>query len=521
MKKILLLLLTAGITFLFAAEDHGVRAKVDLVSGVTQYAQFIGIQQDSVLLGGNIKGQFTIIKIAKNRFKSIVDEQGNDLLNPKAQQVADTTATQADSSQEALPEQSTEASTEQSEEQRQPTFLDSVAGKHIFVALEKRSIDSALDAQLSPILLQLIKESGTPLVVANRTQFGYCRSSACIKDSLALYGAASVYQGSISAGASQDSLTLYMTHLDLTDSTTKPLTATANLSVFNGLGDAITDNKLSNFIKQLKGEPLPTKKRNVSYVKLESEPEGATITIPGKDDICKTPCTFALQDTEKVDIYAYWKVNSQIWGAKKTIKPIPYDTTKLSVKLKKVKPELRVFTIPEGAYIYAGSSPISPTSHAIGKSPNKFDLNDIGSSFIQIRKEGFKDTLVSFYASPTDPTSVNVTLQPITTPVEMEIQNAWVKEQKKNFIGKVLMGSSIAPLLAGALLSYLANQDYDDARHIKDQLNIPSTLNGSHYQAQVNKNHDLVKKGDRKLTVGGSLIGTGILMFGVGFLLTF
>lgn len=520
MKKIFLFIVIACVACLQAADNTGIRAKVDLVSGVTQYAQFIGVQQDTVLLGGNIKGQFTVIKIAKNRFKSIVDEQGHDLLNPADSSQATNSSVPTDSAVAVADVETDSIQTEVSE-QKEPTFLDSVAGKHIFIALEKRAIDSILESQISPILIQLLKDSGIPLTITDRTKFGYCRESACIKDSLALYGAASVFQGSITAGASQDSLTLYMTYQDLTDSSAKPLFAQTSLSVFKGLSDAIENNKLYNFVKTLKGETVVSNEKKPSYIKLESEPEGATITIPGKDDICKTPCTFAVEDTDKVDIYAYWKVNNQIWGAKKIIKPIPQDTAKFSLKLKKVKPELRVYTLPEGAYIFAGSAPLTPTTKPIGISPNKFDLSDPGSSFIQIRKEGFKDTLVSFYANPTEATNINVTLQPITTPIEMELQKEWVKEQKKDFVGKVLMGSSIAPLLAGALLVYLANQDYDDAKQIRDRLSTPATFNGTHFQAQVNKNRDLVKKGDRKMTIGGSLIGTGIIMLGVGFLISF
>jgi len=534
MKKMIFLvsLILTGIAF--SQNGTGVRAKVELVSGVVQYAQFLGIHQDTVSLGGNIQGKFTIIKLTKNRFKSIVDENGVDLLNPPAAQTEvtvvkeDSTQTTVNSDIQANADSSSTidstASSEEvqaSEQEQKPTFLDSVQGKHVFVALERRSIDSALAAQVTPILMQLLKESGTPLTFAERTDFGYCREASCIKDSLTRYGAASLYQGTIAAAAHQDSLILQVTHSNLSDSSAKTNSARITLSVFKGLSSAISNNKLGNFVKLLKGESIPRKTRPVSYIKMESDPEGATITVPGKDEICRTPCTFATLDTSKTDIYAYWNVNDQIWAIKKTIHPIPEDTTKISVKLKKAKPELRVFTVPEGAYIYAGSTPLTPRTSHIGKSPNKFPINEPGTSYIQIRKEGYRDTLVSFFASPTEVTNVNVTLTPISNPVELELQKQWVKERKKSFVGKVLMGSSVAPILAGALLTYLGTQDYNDAQAIKDQLKIPASLNGEHYQAKVKENHDLVKKGDRKIIAGGSLVGTGLLMFGIGILLTF
>lgn len=505
-------------------ENLGVRAKVELVSGVTQYAQFLGIHQDTVSLGGKIKGKFTVIKITKDRFKSIVDEQGVDLLNP-----APTPSTEAVTEPteenptvtEPTDSASIDSATAEVTPEFVPTFLDSVQNKHIFIALEKRSIDSALEAQVTPVLMQLLKESGVPLTFAKRTDFGYCRSSNCFRDSLAKHGAADFYDGSIIAAPNQDSLVLQMTYTNLQDPSTNPHSAQITLSVFKGLSSVIENNKLSNFIKQLHGKAIPQKSKFISYIKMESNPEGAIITIPEQGDICKTPCTFTTQDTGKIDLYAYWNVNNQIWGTKKTIRPIAEDTAKFSVKLKKSNPELRVFTIPEDAYIFAGSAPLTPSTSPIGKSPDRFSINEPGTSYIQIRKEGYRDTLVTFFASPTEITNVSVNLEPITSPSELETQSLWIKERKKNFIGKVLMGSSIAPILAGALLTYLAIQDYDDAKQIKNELSIPSSFSGEHYQARVHKNHDLVNKGKRKMIGGTTLIGTGVLMLGIGIVLTF
>lgn len=537
MKKLLLTFIILCVAVLHAA-DKGIRAKVELVSGAVQYAQFLGMQQDTVSLGGNIQGQFTVVKITRDRFKSIVDEHGNDLLNPATPPAVDSAKVAVQDSSQADP--SADSAVAATQEVSTPTFLDSVEGKHIFVTLERRTIDSVLEAQITPLLARLLQESGTPVTIAPRTSFGYCRESSCTRDSLAKYGAASVFQGSISASASQDSLILQMTHTELVCDTTNPeepknvsdkiVSARISLSVFNSFSDALAENKLSNLAKQLQGDSIqpPTAtpkadpiKDGPSYVKMETDPDGATITLPGKDDICKTPCTFAIDDTSKVDVYAYWNVGSQLWGVKKTFKPIPHDTTKISARLKKVKPEFRIFTIPEGAYIYAGSAPLSPSTEPIGKSPSKYDIYEPGTSFIQIRKEGFRDTLVSFYASPTEVTDVSVTLHPITNPAELVQQDEWVKARKKDFIGKVLMGSSIAPIIAGAIVTFLATRDYDDAKTIKDQLEKPAASGGAHYQAKVQENHDLVEKGDRKMIVGGSLLGAGALMLGVGFLLTF
>ena len=82
------------------------------------------------------------------------------------------------------------------------------------------------------------------------------------------------------------------------------------------------------------------------------------------------------------------------------------------------------------------------------------------------------------------------------------------------------MGTSIAPILLGALFTYLAYTDYDDADNIKQELDRPAA-GGENFKAKAKENKDLVESGDRKMIIGGSLLGGGILLLGIGFVLTF
>ena len=83
------------------------------------------------------------------------------------------------------------------------------------------------------------------------------------------------------------------------------------------------------------------------------------------------------------------------------------------------------------------------------------------------------------------------------------------------------MGSSIAPAVIGALFLYLAQKDYDEAEDIKGKLRMPSAAKGEKFNSMVKKNKDLVDKGDKKMIIGGSLAGAGVLLFGVGLFLSF
>lgn len=511
----LLLLVTA---LLYAQENQGVRANVELVNGTKQSAMFLGVQQDTVSLGGIIQGKFTVVKILKNRFKSIVDEQGNDLLNDNPQAIEE-------------PETPQDVTTEQpTQEENSYHFLSSVEGKHIFVALERRSVDSVLAEQLNSLTSRLLQETGTPVLMAKRIDFGYCREQACIRDSLKHYGAASAIQGSITAAKAQDSLiitinrTLFAPGGQKTDSASAPqdsvYTAQMTLSAFTAINDAINQNKLSKFLAQLQGKNVKDNKKK-SYIHVESNPEGANLEVEGGETICKTPCTFATMDTGKVVLYAHWSVDKQIWAAHSTLPIIPGDTNKVSLKLKRSKPELLITSIPEGAEIYAGNQPLGKDSKSIGKTPNKYSVFIPGISTVQLRKEGYRDTLVTIYTPPTELTSVEVEMEPITDPVELKNQQEWIKEKRKIFVGKTLMGTAIAPALLGVLFTYLATVDYDDAQSIKDDLNQSASANGTNYKKMVKKNHDLVDDGDKKMIIGGTLLGAGVALFAIGFTLSF
>ena len=124
------------------------------------------------------------------------------------------------------------------------------------------------------------------------------------------------------------------------------------------------------------------------------------------------------------------------------------------------------------------------------------------------------------FTPPTELTNVEINLTPISDKQELVAQQEWQHERKKDFIGRTLMGSSVAPILLGTLFIYLANIDYEDADKIKQELDRPAA-GGENFQARAAENKDLVDKGDKKMTVGGALLGTGIVLLGVGFVLTF
>ena len=60
MKKILLTFALFWVSVIWAEE--GIPSHVELVTGAKQDAQFLGVKDDTVSLGGTIQGQFTVIR---------------------------------------------------------------------------------------------------------------------------------------------------------------------------------------------------------------------------------------------------------------------------------------------------------------------------------------------------------------------------------------------------------------------------------------------------------------------------
>ena len=176
---------------------------------------------------------------------------------------------------------------------------------------------------------------------------------------------------------------------------------------------------------------------------------------------------------------------------------------------------------PVGAEIFPGQNEITHESQSIGNTPKKVTLTTPGMTYLRLRKAGYRDTLVSFYVAPVSEINLDISMEHLTDFDEIKMQEEWYHKRKVSFIGKVLMGSSVTPILLGTLFFYLASQDYDEARDIKDELGMPSAAKGEKFNERIKKNRDLVDSGDRYSIIGGTLVGTGIVLFGLGIFLSF
>lgn len=524
MKKIAILLMSFLVSAALA-EVQAPYAQVELVSGTKQKAQFLGIANDTVSLGGYIKNKFTVVKLHRSQFKSITGEDGTDLLNlipAKADSAAaDTAAPQnaaADSATAADTSAQASTDTAMADSTAQPADTASRITNKLFIGFESSNVAATEISRLDAFTFALLQELDSTFKKAEGAT--ECSDRACLQEHWKGRGERDLFFGKVSHAKHPDSVVLEITRVFYEEELPTIYKSAVSVSRGNMLQDMAKDGRLTNLAKELLGLPVQ-KKQPRSYIHVETDPESATISRPEKNAICKSPCTFAVTDTGKIEIDAYWTVDQHLWGAQTFVRPLPGDTTKVSLKLKRITPEIKVVTSPVGAEIFPGQEEITRNSESIGTTPKKFSLSTPGMAYMRLRKEGYRDTLVQFFVAPVPEINLDISMEHISDFDEIKAQQDWLHERSMSRAGKILMGSSIAPALIGSLFLYLAQQDYDEAEDIKNSLKMPSAAKGEKFNAKVKKNKDLVDSGDKKNIIGASLIGAGIAVFGLGLFLSF
>lgn len=523
MKKIVLTLAFSLFSLAGAADPQGTYAQVELVSGTKQKAQFLGIANDTVSLGGYIKNKFTVVKFPKAQFKSIVDEQGNDLLNPaNADTAAKTDSAVADTTATVPATDTTAAADSASTDSTSNTASAAPANiaNKVFVTFEPSELPRSTNELLGNITFGLLRELDSTIRILHWNELPDCNDRACIQEQLKKAGMKDIYFGKAVRAKHPDSVNIELTRVTFEEDLPTIKKSQITVSRDSILQDSFKGNAFATLVKKSAGVPVPTKQAR-SYIHVETDPEAATISRPEKNAICKSPCTFVVTDTGRIEVNAYWNVDKHLWGAQTFVRPLPGDTAKVSLKLKRISPEIKIVSNPVGAEIFPGSEAIERDSKSIGTTPKMVTLTTPGMTALRLRKAGYRDTLVNFYVAPVSEINLDITMEHLTDFDEIKKQEEWYHQRKVSYIGKVLMGSAIAPVLMGSLLLYLGQQEYADAEDIKNELKMPSAAKGANFNEKIKKNKDLVDTGDRYSIIGGSLIGTGIVVFGLGLFLTF
>lgn len=522
MKKIFLFFLSFSL-FVYAETRRGFPVSVELISGAKQNAELVGAAGDTLFLGGFVADTFTVVKILKSRVANLRDSSGNAIVLAEV----DSLFTKNDSAHtdsilkenvpsDSLPDSSANISSIDSTANDSATAPQieqiNLSNKALVFPALRRPIDSALAERIRILQLQTLHEKGLSPIAVSTNDFPQCKNSPCIAQEAESRNAHSVWTLEIQPAKHQDSLDLFL-HQFLIQNKSQT-TAKLTLSAKNATTELLSADRFVHWMEKALGiyqEPV-REKSTKSFIYVETDPEGANLSHKGEDVICQTPCAFAIEDTGKVELEAFWDVENTLWANKATIRPIPGDTAKINLRLKRVKPEVEIHSVPAGAQIYEAEE-ITPHSRPIGKTPKILTTRTPGPAELHLWREGFRDTVIQFRVSATSKTIVEVQLDTLQSKQELESQAVFQQIQKRIFWGHLSLGVSIAPAVAGGILLYIAEKDRDKARDIRDELKMPSSGGGEHFQKLVDKNH---RYADRSKTE--RYVGTGLLIFAGGLL---
>ena len=522
MRFILVLLLFSLSLFARMPED-GEYVNIFLKSGIEKKATFMGISKDTVLLGGYIKNEFTIVKILKKSFQKITSEANEELSLEESENqesvsvLKDSLNSKTDSLQE---KQHTGISKDSSES------TDDYSGRTLFVPFLSRPIDSLFTKHLESLVFAFLEDKNLkPLFVPEDISDG-CKEPVCFLETFRNSEADAVLFGKVSA-EEKDSLRVELTYFNATE--TEPEEASFLIYSKEPFMESLSENRLLNsMLLLLKKDTIPKiktdtiyKNPELHYVQVHTEPEGATLIKKSGSAICKTPCTFAHKEKESLDLYAYWGVDTHLWAAKETVSVLKGDTAKVFMLLKKIKPKIQIITNPEQAEIYVNKDFLHFYDLPVGVSPKILDLHSLEPLTFRIFKEGYKDTSITFSVLPTEQNKIEIDLTPITVPQDLKLQQDFLKQKKKRTIGLTVMGTSLIPLIMGGVFMYLAHSDYDKARDLRDELKIPHIGDGKNYEKKKKENKEYIDKGDTKTYIGiGNFIGASLL-FVTGIVISF
>ena len=487
----ILLLITIGLSF---SQDVSKEVLIELQTGLRQKAILIGIEGDTVILGGKINGQSTVVRLHKDRIKSIQKLGDSTVITEKE---VDTTSIDETSPHDWL-------------------------GHMLILPPESKGLDSSFLITAQNLMLQLLKETGgMPVLIPDSVELVGLDAKSLLKKmktvgALGLIG--SFWQ------ANGDSLFVQFKSIRIgRDSTT---TLTSSRGTRGQWAHWLLSGHPWIGLEKVSGVPLRFKSESTfARVWVDTDPDSAWISVEGSAPVCKSPCRVLLPaDTAgqvKTSILASWTLENRLWAGKMRVYAESGDSLNAHIKLQPSRATLQITSHPSGAEIFPSSEPWTLNHRPLGRTP--LIINDFRSGEVSMLATfpGFQDTILRLNPDPTGKNVINVNLKAIVDPSQMEDQAIRLHAKNKLLLGKSLIGTSLAPFLVGSALIWLSNKDFDRAQQLKFDLEQPSTGSGPHFNAVIADNKKAVDDGQRKILVGGSLIGLGALLAAIGFSLWF
>ena len=249
-----------------------------------------------------------------------------------------------------------------------------------------------------------------------------------------------------------------------------------------------------------------------------SNPEACSLFVNGIALHQMAPDTIKNIKPGKYTISVMKVLRDVEWWGTKTVKINADSLNKVDIAVERPSTKLTLNTNPEAAEVYIGEEP--SVSHMPDYVTDVIvgDIKPQPQLQIFFRKVGYRDTSITTEVKAFMPNFINVEMEPIDDIEYIQGQREFNQKRRDRRIGRVLLWSSVAPIIAGGVLWYLAERNWSDAADKKHEYN-RSVFDSKKAQRLIKDNHDLNKAGDTKAIVGVGLgvLGAGLLVSGVVF----
>jgi hypothetical protein len=292
--------------------------------------------------------------------------------------------------------------------------------------------------------------------------------------------------------------------------------------------DSLVDLNLSDF-EVLSAPPadttqvvvIPTLKKGNATLAISSFPPNSRVYIDHilLDGI--TPMTVPELKPKKYTIMVRQYLKGVDWWGTAEVEAKAGATLAVDIKLLKPHTQLKIQSIPTEAEVYLDEPPSLSKMPQYRTDATIMDVRPGLERTIYFFKVGYHDTSVTIPVEAFMPNLVGVDLKPITEDLaKLEAQLAFVKHRQHKWLGRGLLWSSIAPLLAGATMIVLADRDWQKAVDYKNAY-LDAAFESSETQHFVSENKRLNDSGDQKAQIAAGLGAGAFLLLTAGIILQF
>lgn len=273
--------------------------------------------------------------------------------------------------------------------------------------------------------------------------------------------------------------------------------------------------------KDLFAQKKPTLEQGRSYLWVESNPPKARIYVDDVqlDSLTPNLISHITEGKHRVMVRRYLK--GVDWWGTADIEVDPGDTAKIMIKLEKPRTRLTIQSVPSGAECYLDEMPSLSLMPTMYTDTTLIDIRPGVDRQVSFFKAGYHDTSLTVTVDAFMPNLISVDLRPIAEDLDkMQYQVNFKEKRKKKWIGRGLLWSSIAPILTGGILLYLAEQDWEKATDYKYAYE-DAAFHSTDTDRLIEKNKDLNRSGDQKAIAATALGSIGLILASIGLVFQF